>query len=271
MDEHSLRTALHEVMNGTPTPPAMDGDEVLHDARQAKRAHRARLAGLASAAAVVVVAVGAFALPGLGGRGDSITVGSGNSSTPTVTTTGPTASDTGPKLPEGQTDRTQTSGPQADLGKNLLARVLAVVPGGYSAPTEVAGSDIPARAHQAQVVDDNAEQWEYTAYAAIGKDDRWGRLVVEVIPSFRGAVGCDVPREGMEASCVTTKVGDHYLPVYTATGGAYQWASFLHPDGVRVIVTQAQEFTPAVKALTAYPLTPEQLAALAMDPRLTLR
>ncbi|SES25091.1 hypothetical protein [Actinokineospora terrae] len=268
MDEHSLRTALHEAMSGTPTPPAMDSEQVLHDARQAKRAHRAKFAGFASAAAVVVVAVGAFALSGLGG-GDTITVG--NRSTPTVTTTGPTASGTRPKLPEGQTDRTQTSGPHADLGKDLLDRVLAVVPGGYSAPARVAGSDIPARAHQAQVVDDNAEVWEYTAYTAIGKDDRWGRLVVEVIPSFQGAVGCDVPREGMDASCETTKVGDNYIPVHTATRGTFQWATYLHPDGVRVLVTQAQEFTPAVKPLAAYPLTPQQLAALAMDPRLTLR
>ncbi|GAA3004296.1 hypothetical protein [Actinokineospora diospyrosa] len=277
MDEHSLRTALNDVMTATPTPPAMDGDRVLATARQARRAHRARLAGAGSAVAVVIVAAGAFTLPVFGGGvDDSIAVGSASTSTSsassTVTITPTAPSDTKPVLPPGQTDRTQTSGPEADRSQSLLKQLLTVAPAGYVMPEKVANPEnVPAQDHQAQVTDDEGKVWEYAAYAAIGKDDRWGRLTVRSVHFEQGARGCDIPWEGLAASCATIEVGGKFIPVYTAVSSPDQWAVYMHPDGIVVTVLQQRDHFSSLNGLTAFPLTPEKLAELAADPRFTLR
>ncbi|GAA3020938.1 hypothetical protein [Actinokineospora globicatena] len=274
MDEHSLRSAFTEAMNSTPTPPEMDGERVLHDARQAKRAHRAKLAGFASAAAVVVVAAGAFALPVLGGGvADSVAVGSTRH--PTQSQTGspdPTATETKPTFPSGQSDRTETSGPQDDRSKVLLTRVLEVVPPGYTAPEQFDNPDsLPARDHQAQVVDDHAEVWEYLGYITVGKGDgRWGRIVAASVHFGQGAVGCGTEESRPPAECKTIEVGGKHVAVYTGVGRPDQWAVYQHPDGVVVTVTQSKSIMPQIQPLADYPFTASELAALATGTKFTL-
>ncbi|MBM7770563.1 hypothetical protein JOD54_000767 [Actinokineospora baliensis] len=279
MDEHSLRTALTDVMHSTPTPPAMDGDRVLLAARHSKRAHRARVAGVGSAVAVVIVAAGAFTLPVLGGGvADSVAVGTAPTGTSTNTSvTRPTGTrqptDTKPVLPPGQTDRTQTSGPEADRGQQLLKQLLTAIPKGYTAPEKVSGSGgIPAQDHQAQVADNEAKVWEYMASVAVGKGGNLGRLTAASLHFGQGAYGCGVrvQDDSRAKECTTVEVDGKRVTVYTADSGNTQWATYLHPDGIVVTVTQEQAF-PGLKPLTDYPFTPEQLAALAIDPRFTLR
>jgi hypothetical protein len=281
MNERDLRDALHNAMIAAPAPPPMNSGAVLEAARRATRRRRVGVAGAASAAAAVaLIAVGAILLsgtprtiaPALAGGGD-------------VTTTTEPPDNTKPSWPDGQTDRTATTGPRFDKGVQLLDLLTASIPESLRAPTDLkpaAGASYVTelRSHQSQYADTVAGKqiWEYMVSIPIGANGKWGKLLAEVHTAGNQipGEGCALTTQlwGMGGQCSLITVGGKDLGI--ATGPANnvqfdQWTSYRHPDGTIVYIAQAKTYNfSGLHSLTTLPLTPQQLAELAMDPKFHL-
>jgi hypothetical protein len=279
MNEQELRHAMRGAMSATQAPPPMNPTPVLDAARRAHRNRRATLAGAASSVAVVLVAVAAMLVPSVRGGGSAVPGGR-----QTGHPTSPPGSET--SWPNGQTDRTASQGPRFDVGVQLMNLLLASLPAGFSSPPDL--QPAPGvewygglRMHQAQFADrvGGREVWEYLAVLPVGGNGKWGRVAVEVhTPGNEDQDdGCALTARfwGLGGNCQLVSVGDRQIGVSQATAGDRadfdQWAGYRYPDGTVVFVAQATTYAMSgLPEITALPYTPQQLAALAMDPRFHL-
>jgi hypothetical protein len=292
MNEQDFKHALRQTMTVQPAPPPMSDAVVLEAAHRDVKRRRAMMAGLGSAGAVAAVIVGvAVIAPAATGSGSGgVGVGAQVTSTPvsdapppasgtaSVTEEGGKSSET---LPPGMTGRTPKNGPEFDRGQQLATELDAVVPQGYGAPGDLKGegelTDVILKHSQANLDDykDGKQDWSYTAITPLTKGNGVGRLAVEVQTPREANTGavCDLPPFwGEEGDCTEIMVGGKPVAVYNASGERFdQWATFRHDDGTVVHVGQAADYWNAgLPVLAGPPLTAEQLAALAADPRFNL-
>jgi hypothetical protein len=277
MNEQDFRNALRQTMAVSTAPPPMRDDEVLDAARRDRKRRRAMWAGGGSAVAVAAIAVGVVVLAP-SGSGGGVDVGGQppevHSTQEPPQATG-SAQESKTSWPNGQTDRTATAGPQFDRGVALATALNAVVPAGYESP-----DDPQLKYNQANYDDtvNGTELWSYTAIAPVAKGTGIGKLIVEVKtprPEITGE-GCALTAKfwGIKGDCTEVAVGGKKVAVVTPASGndqADQWAGFRHDDGTVVFVAQAALYGgEGMQPLDAPPLTADQLAALAADPRFNL-
>jgi hypothetical protein len=291
MNENDLRYALRATMESASAPPPMNETPVLDAARREQRRRRAQWAGAGSAVAasavvgLAVVVVGATSGPGgLGAAGGTPPSTTGGE--PSGTASGD-PSDTQTSWPNGQQDRTATSGPEFNQGQALLDEVTASVPPGFGAPRDLKYQDPdydggPMRFSQAQYVDtvDGDEVWEYEGVQPVTKGKGVGELtVVETTPG-NGAAGdgCALKPTmwNMTGTCQEHVVDGKRVGVFTAKAadpGAQfdSWAGYRDDDGTVVFVAQDDSFDGSGRpALSQQPLSAKRLAELAADPRFHL-
>lgn len=274
MQELEFRQALRDEMSLVTRPRSLKETEVLDAARHALRRRRGRWAGAGSVVAVVTLAVGAMFTT----TGDS---SPGPGATPT------TQPDDGYFVPnpDGPAPVTHaTSGPRYEQSVTLLNLMLEAVPPGFDAPTGVTapgGNDMRDRSASTRGV--RGEQWwEYVAAVPVAKEGRYGRLLAAVSTPgndqptgqgcalatvVTGSTACqEVVVDDMPIGVVTPRPNEH--------GAGSQVAVYRHPDGTVVHIEQNYAVflvaDPEYPPLTELPLTPQQLAELATDPRLHL-
>ncbi|GGP49864.1 hypothetical protein [Saccharothrix coeruleofusca] len=194
--------------------------------------------------------------------------------------------------PDGQQDRTATSGPRADKGTKVLNDLSSSLPPGFSAPDKQrVGFDDYGAMRRAQASFEEyvgqTQVWTYWAYTPVVKADAEGvgRLEIRVLTKgsteLGGATGCAAalratyPVHGANSRCDTADVGGKQVALLTANtpvqNGLEQAALFWHEDGTLVTVAQAKGFANSGHpAMAQPPLTPQQLAALATDPKFHL-
>lgn len=305
MNEHELRNALRGVMVASSPPPPMDTAAVVEAARRAHRRRRAVLAGTATALAVVVITVTAVVAPGWSAlRGGQLEpAGPPVSETPRPTgtaepfpTSGTLTETALPTGPDGkpQQDRTARAGPRHEQGARLLEALTAAMPAGYTVPPEQPPPDPgwagPLQFHQAQGGDGGTgtEIWEYLAHTPVAKDGGVGLLFAQVhtpghaLPvelcaaakTLWAGYGPDGPID-LGWQCQVVDVDSRQVGVISSHRGDMlrfdQWAVHRHPDGTVVFVAQAQELRgTGLPPLAGQPVTLEQLARLAIDPRFSL-
>jgi hypothetical protein len=306
MNEQDFKSALQDAMVTSSPPPPMDATAALEAGRRAHRRRRATWGGGVAALAVVGIAVSALVIPTLGGArpGDlpvakpggpepTAIVQPATPSNPSVTGTAvpPTPSgDTKTPWPDGQTDRTATSGPRADKSVVVLNELSTALPAGYkSVDMEYADASFHGtmRRTQSQFRDyaGSGQLWEYMATTPVVKTDgspEVGLLMAQVLTK-----GGDLPTDpcelttkswGIQGTCAVTTVAGKAVGVLTANPGSEgqfdqfdQLAAFRHDDGTVVFVAQAKEYANAGHpALAALPMTVEQLATLATNAKFKL-
>ncbi|ONI89493.1 hypothetical protein ALI22I_15915 [Saccharothrix sp. ALI-22-I] len=194
-------------------------------------------------------------------------------------------------MPNGQTDRIATSGPRADKGVAVLNNLVSSLPTGVKAEdkTRIGFEDYgPMTRTQSQFSEYAAgdlEVWEYMAYAAVvragapGVGELWiqvetkGNTQVKGLPGCGSAISRPYPVTG-DGRCDVVDAGGKEVAVVTANSaedGMEQAAFFRHEDGTLVIVAQSREYpNSGHPALAELPLTPQQLAAIAGDPKFHL-
>src|SRR6476469_7283170 len=121
-------------MSGQAEPPQMSDSPVLEAAHRDLKRRRAKWAGLGSAAAVVAVAAMVAVLAPSGSDGGGIQAGT----QPSVPANGSGGNNTEKSWPNGQIDRTATSGAEHDRAATLadkLAEVSAAGRCGTTRPT----------------------------------------------------------------------------------------------------------------------------------------
>ncbi|MFC6089066.1 hypothetical protein [Saccharothrix lopnurensis] len=317
MNEHELKDAMREAVVASSPPPPMDAGTALDRARRAHRRRRATRGGAVAGLAVVGIAVGAVLVPDLvGGQGAGVPPASSPSGGPPsvtrtglpsapvqVTTAGPPSrpsvtdrsaadpSGTRPSWPDGQTDRTATSGPRADRARGLLDDLAAALPPGLRAEdrTRVGYADHgPMTRHQGQYADtvDGAQVWEYTATTPVVRPGEPGVAELWIQVETRG--NNRVPGEACEAAtrypypisggtCEVVEVAGRRVGVVTGAvadplRNTYESAAFhRHPDGTLVVLGVAREYGESGHpGMASVPLDARQLAALAVDPRFHL-
>lgn len=303
MNEQDFKNALRQTMTVQPPPPPMSDAVVLEAAHRDTKRRRAMMAGLGSAAAVAAVVVGvAVIAPGAGAGsapGGGVEVGAQQSTAPPVsgteaappasgTETAPPASGAETEAsgkstvnrPSGMTDNTARSGPEADRAQELATELDAAVPAGYATPGDLEGQgalDGPLKSNQAHLDDytNGQSKWSYSAITPLTKGNGVGKLVIEVSTprdETNTVALCDLPPFwGEGGDCSEIVVGGKTVAVNGKSERFGQWAVYRHDDGTVVYVAQAAEFEDAGHpALAGPPLTTEQLAALAADPRFNL-
>lgn len=220
---------------------------------------------------------------------------------PTVTTTtspsgapGGSTPGSGTKTswPDGQQDRTARSGPRADKGAKVLNDLSSSLPPGFDTPDKqrVGYEDYgPMRHAQAQFEEyvGQTQVWEYWARTPVVKTGVGGvgRLEVQVLTKgateFDGATGCAAalratyPVRGGNGRCGTVDANGKQVTVLTVDSPdentLEQGAFFWHEDGTLVIVAQSKAYANSGHpGMAEQPLTQQQLAALAADPKFHL-
>jgi hypothetical protein len=250
-----------------------------------------------AALAVVGIAVGATFVPTLTGGGGSQQVAAPVVSAPSAVplTTMPTVppSDTQngekPKWPNGQTDRTATNGPRADKSVTVLNDLDASLPTGFKTG-EFTATDPnfwgPTRFTQSQFRDyynGSSEIWEYMATSPVVRTDgstNAGRIYAQITTK-----GNDFPTDpcgltsrswGIEGTCAVVDVAGKPVGVLTSNRAGDdprfdELAAYRHDDGTVVFIAQAKEYYgTGHPGLDAEPLTTQQLAALATNPKFRL-
>ncbi len=277
MNEQELRRALRVTMTAAPERAPMNETPVLDAARRSVRRRRAGWAGAASAVAVAMIVAGAVYVAGEPGGSSAGMAGAGGGSAGG-------AGDTETSWPDGQTDRTATSGARHDQGVTLLDELAAVVPAGFGAPEDLRYEDPsyggdPLRFHQAQYEDTvhGTQVWEYMAGLPVTKGAGVGELLVRVTTSGNRTVGegCSLSPTmwGVGSTCEEHVVDGKRVGVFTGTGDAdpESWAAYRYADGTVVILAQSSGFAGSGKPpLAADPLSADRLAQLAADPRFHL-
>ena len=275
MNEDTLREALRTTMTSTPEPPPMESAAALRAGRRAVH-RRTALAG-AAGVLVAVTAIGVGVWLPRGGDGTPMTAAGQPSAIPSPADTKPSWPIDGNGLP--QQDATAKSGLNYQKGQQVLQAVLTAVPDGYTTPTGDAGG-IPLRMNEASV--DPDKSWGYTGSAAVAKDGDTGRLMAEVHTKRKGLPSdpCGLAQTfwGMKGQCQVVTVGKAKVGVVVKAGEDKrldQWAAYRYPDGLVVYVAQSRKATnddkPTLAPLSKLPLTVEQLAALAADPRFHIK
>jgi hypothetical protein len=270
VNEDELRAAFRTTMTRK-TPPPMESAAALAAGHKAVRL-RAAWAG-AGLIGVLVVATSVGAAMGLHPQNQPMNV----AALPSVA---PQPSDTKPSWPldgdgQPQEDATARSGAHYQQGVKLFKLVTHSVPAGWTLPTGKTESGLPLQEHQAQV---DGKGWNYFASAAVTKDGRTGRLLAEVhTPGNPVPAGgpCALARTfwSMNGDCQVVTVGSAKVGVVVNPIGDNridQWAAYRYSDGTVVYTAQSRNAVndqSNLKPLTTLPLTVQQLAALAVDPK----
>ncbi|MET9627381.1 hypothetical protein ABZX92_07945 [Lentzea sp. NPDC006480] len=269
MNEQDLRNAFEHVLVASSPPPPMDPGQALGVAHRARSKRRASLVGAAVAVLVVGLGVGTALAVNPGLRRD-VVAGAGKILPTSVW---------GPKWPAGQTDRTATSGPQADRAQKLLEELKGVVPPGYEAVQLKSAGGRDMQTTQGQVASDRGETpevWEYTAQTPMRKDGKVGWLLAEV--STPNPALPDEPCElaktfwGMGGECQVLDVGGLRVGVVrhnTSDRDQFdKWATYRALDGTVVTIAQDDKYNGGEYPELDVPVfTEQQLAGLATDPR----
>jgi hypothetical protein len=169
--------------------------------------------------------------------------------------------------PDGTTGVTRPYNP----GNKLLDLISRAVPEGWTKPLSL-------RVHQAEA---DGKGVTYFASAAVTKNGRTGRLMAEVhtpgtaIPDINPCSLADL-FWNMHGDCQIVTVGSAKVGVvYHAWGDEVidQWAAHRYSDGTVVYIAQSRNAVNSASnlpPLTDLPLTVQQLAALAADPKFHL-
>lgn len=308
MNEHELKRALRETMVASSPPPPMDATAALDRAHGAARRRRATWGAGVAGLAVVGIAVGAVLVPNLGG-GDRVDAAAPpeppaalssvppspsaepSSAPPATTGTAVPPSDTKTPWPDGQTDRTATSGPRADKARNLLNDLMSALPTGLKAEdrTRIGYPDYgPMTRHQGQYLDtvNGVQVWQYTATTPIVRpgEPAVAELWIQVetkgnthVPGEACAAATAHPYPITGGTCEVVEVEGKRVGVVTGATAdpmrnTYDSAAFYrHPDGTLVIIGVAKEYGESGHpGMAEVPLTAQQLAGLAVDPRFHL-
>jgi hypothetical protein len=308
MNEHELKSALQEAMVASSPPPPMSTRAALDRAHRAQRRRQATWGGGVAGLAVVAIAVGAVMLPNLTG-GAGVQVAGGRSSQPFVTPTAerpsvspsvtamtppgvPSATGSPKQWPDGQGDRTATSGARADKGAKLLNDLASSLPPGVKAEdrTRIGFADYgPMTRNQAQFAEyvGELQVWEYeartpvviTGEAGVGelfiKVETRGNTRLGDLTGCAAATKYSYPIEG--GTCAVVDVGGKQVAVVTgavpdADANTMETGAFYrYPDGTLVTVAYSDEYLESGHpALSRPALTGEQLAAIAADPKFHL-
>jgi hypothetical protein len=287
MKEAELRDALCGAMAASSPPPPMSTESALVAARRARLRRRTAWTCLGSAAAVAVIAFASAVLADTSSNAGGYSPGGPKPVAIPPPSAGRSTSDTAEPWPTGpdgspQEDRTARAGSRFEQGVRLLNEVVAVVPGGYTAPESPASpapDQMPFRYNQAQFEErvNGTEVWSYMSSAAVAQGDRVGRLLVEVHTAGNRLIGepCALTQQfwGMKGQCQVVTVGSVQVGVVVRPAGDDrfdQWAAYRHPDGVVVFVAQALKADDSRPALTRLPFSAEQLAALSLSERFHL-
>ncbi|WP_158842920.1 hypothetical protein [Saccharothrix deserti] len=303
MNEHDLKSAMQDVMVASSPPPPMDPRAAVELGRRAQRRRQATWGGAVAGLAVVAIAVGAVLVPNMtGGGGDDVAqVGAQQSASgaPSVTATAspppsvrptPTGtdvpSDTSTPWPNGQTDRTATSGPRADKSVAVLNDLVSALPSGLKAEdkTRVGYPDYgPMTRTQSQFADyaGALEVWEYMAYTPVTRAEAAGvgKLWIQVEtkgnsrrPGEACAAATAMPYP-VDGTCQVVDVDGNQVGVVTggSEGDLEQAAFHRHADGTLVIVAQSRVYrNSGHQGMAEPPLTSQQLATIAANPEFRL-
>jgi hypothetical protein len=291
MNEEDLNEALHDVIVRSSPPPSMDPARALEQARRVRKRRTAGWAGLAVVPLVVGVTAGPALVANLTGDrsvGTMVAGGPGTpSASPSLTSTPPPVSTvaptnapktrkTGDPWPEGQVDRTATTGPRADRAVALMTELTSSLPAGFTSPDLKYPGGGPMRWPQSQYASSDGEQdyWDYTASIPVQKDNRVGKVMVQsTTPNGKPATDpCNLAKGfwGGTGTCTVVDVNGKKVGVVTAkTGGSYdQWATYRYGDGTVVIFAQAKKSDSEGKAPLTQPVfTAHQLAELVTSPK----
>jgi hypothetical protein len=289
MNEQELRDGLREVMVASSPPPAMNPNAALDSARRAHKRRRATYAGSAAGVAVVALAAGTmFALS----PGEAPLPIDPAAAPPPVNVSGSAAGSgesTKTEWPDGQQDRTATSGPQAAKGNALLDALKGSVPDTLTVNLKTEyGPGHPVTGSQSQFEDyiggDKTKQiWEHLATVAVNlktaPNGGTGRIFVQVVtPGGNKALDvCEVAKRfwGIGGTCAPQQIQGKTVGVIAKSNDPRidQAAAYRYDDGTTVVVAQSMQPTnegggnaPAPGSMTALPLTMEQLAPLALSP-----
>jgi hypothetical protein len=266
MDERELRAVMDRAV--AVAPPPMREESVLTAGRQALKRRRAMRASTWSAAMVAIVAVGVTVLvPSQRHDRDTPVAGQLTPAPDTATT---------------------TAGSPQDRGVALAAALDALAPAGYGTPGDLKGVDDYAartlknhKVMQAGVVN-GTQVWNYAAGTPLTKGDGVGELVATVYsPGWATGEGCGLTSAAWDtthAQCNVVEVDGKKVAVADVTHppqdglSPEQWAGYRHADGTVVFVMQTAKVARSGRpALASMPMTGQQLAAVAVDPRLQVR
>ncbi|MEV6285842.1 sigma factor [Kribbella sp. NPDC051770] len=186
----------------------------------------------------------------------------------------PTTRKSNDPWPEGQSDRTATTGPRADRSVTLMNDLSSMVPGGFTTPDLKYPDGRAMRWPQTQYASNDGEQdsWEYRALIPVQQANRVGTLLARsTTPDGKPATApCKLVQRADTGTCTVVDVNGRKVGVLTTKTGD-QWAAYRHPDGTVVHVSQSRKSdNPKYPALTAPIFTPEQLAELATSEKLKI-
>ncbi|WP_432876166.1 hypothetical protein ACQPYH_25645 [Kribbella sp. CA-245084] len=286
MNEEDLNEAFHDVIVRSRPPESMDPGRVLEQARRARKRRQVTWAGATVAALVVVAGAGPVLIANYAGNrstgpmvaGVTTTPQPPSTSTPVTTTPSPVGT-VAPKTrksndpwPEGQVDRTATTGPRAERAVTLMNDLSSAVPAGFSQPNLKFPDGRSMRWPQSQYASNDGEQdyWEYAATIPVQKGDRVGQVFAQsTTPDGKPATTpCKLAQRfwGGTGACSVMDVGGKKVGVLTTNGkGSYdQWAAYRYADGTVVFVAQAKKSDQSGRSPLTQPVfTGRQLAELA--------
>ncbi|WP_447003535.1 hypothetical protein ACRAKI_28285 [Saccharothrix isguenensis] len=203
----------------------------------------------------------------------------------------PSRGEEGVPWPNGQGDRTSTNGPRADKSVAVLNDLASSLPNGVGVEDRerLQHRDYgPMTRTQSQFADyaaDGLEVWEYLAYTPVvrsgapGVGQLWVQVETKGNKRLQGPGGCGMVVEQVYPAsqggrCDEVDAAGARVAVVTAEGtaeGMEQAAFYKHADGTLVIVAQSREYERSGHpGLAELPLTPQQLAAIAADPKFRL-
>lgn len=257
MNEQDFRNELRRTMATLPAPPEMSESAVLDAARSDLKRRRTVWAGVGSAAAVVAVAVGVAILA------PSATNGGGGDV----------------QIADQRSTDAQAVG---DRGRQLAAGLVAVLPAGYESPDGLVGADGKPLKHDYRnydmVSDEDVEGWAYTAVVPLKKGNGIGELSVTVFGPDEDRITretCQVnPTALNPGHCAEIEVAGKKVGVFDGNldGNAHQTAVFMYEDSTLVVFAQSAGYPWAeLPSLDGLPLSREQLAGLAADPRFKIQ
>ncbi|MGW6281297.1 hypothetical protein [Kribbella sp. NPDC055071] len=284
MNEEDLNEALHDVMVRSSPPPSMDPARALDQARRARKRRTVTL----SVAAVVPLMVGVAAASAVvanysGDRssgpmvaGSTGTTRPGSTAPPKATTptAAPTTRKSGDPWPEGQVDRTATTGPRVDRAVTLLHDLTASLPAGFTAPNLKFPDGRPMNWPEAQYAsaDGEPDYWAYLASIPVQKDNGVGQLRVQSTTPDRkkATTPCKLALRFGNGTCTVVNAGGQKVGVVTAKErvGYDQWAAYRYDDGTVVYLAQVKKSDSSGRpALTQPVFTTQQLAEAVLSPK----
>lgn len=258
MDVRELRAAMDHAV--AVAPPPMSDEPVRAAGRQALKRRRAMRASAGSAAVVAIIAAG-------------------------VTVLAPSPRD-GTSMPVGGQPPVVKEIPHDDRAAALAAALNDLAPAGYETPDDLKGAgdfaERTLKSHKAMPVGtvNGTEVWNYAAGTPLTKGAGVGELVATVYsPGWTTTgKGCGLNPTAWDATrahCTEVNVDGRQVAVADVTYppedglAPAQWAGYRHADGTVVFVMQTAGVARSGRpALDTMPMTGQQLAAVAVDPRL---